>query len=365
VEPGDATWCFPGRLDDAVALEAAVAANPRDAVAWKLLGHWRYGVGRAADALAAWRTSAELDPADPVVWRNIGLSSYNHLGDPAAARSAYDRALAVAGPDAKLLVESDRLDARLGVPPGDRLARLLKDRELVETRDDATIVLADLLLTADRTDEARELLLGRAFQPWEGGEGEVLRVWDRLCRRVGDPAAALDPPASLGEARHPLASTAALHLLLGDVRAETGDRSGAAEAWERAAADRGDFLAMSAQPHSEATSSTVLALRRLGRDAEAAELTGSLREFVDELAASPAGVDYFATSLPSMLLFTEDPEETQARRVLFLRAQLDVLDGAPERARERLDALLAQDPHHTDALDLHVELPARDPLEVQ
>ncbi len=144
-EPGDTTWCFPGRLDDAFVLEAAVVADPGDAVARKLLGHWRYGVGRPADALAAWRTSAELDPSDPVVWRNIGLASYNHVGDPAAARSAYDRALAVAGPDAKLLVESDRLDARLGVPPGERLARLLKDRELVETRDDATIVLADLL----------------------------------------------------------------------------------------------------------------------------------------------------------------------------------------------------------------------------
>ncbi len=365
-EPNDTTWCFPGRLDDALALEAAVVANPRDAVAWKLLGHWRYGVGRAADALAAWRTSAELDPSDPVVWRNIGLASYNHLGDPVAARRAYDRALAVAGPDAKLLVESDRLDARLGVPPGDRLARLLDNRELVETRDDATIVLADLLLTAGRVDAARALLLGRAFQPWEGGEGEVLRVWDRLCRRTRDPAAALDPPASLGEARHPLASTAALHLLLGDVHAEAGEHRNAAAAWERAAADRGDFLAMSAQPHSEATSSTVLALRRLGRDAEAAELTGSLRKFVDELAGSPAVVDYFATSLPSMLLFTEDPAEAQRRRVLFLRAQLDVLDGAPEKARERLDTLLAEDPHHTDALDLSAALTtARDPLEVQ
>jgi len=364
-DPGNTTWCFPGRLDDALALEAAVSADPGDAVAWALLGHWRYAAGRADDALVAWRASADLDPTDPVVWRNIGLAAYNHLADPAAARSAYDRALAVSGPDAKLLVESDRLDARLGVLPAERLERLLAVRELVETRDDATITLADLLLTAGRPADARVLLLGRAFQPWEGGEGEVLRVWDRLCRLTRDPAAALDPPASLGEARHPLASTAALHLLLGDVCVEAGDRAGALAAWELAAADRGDFLAMTAQPHSEATFSTVLALRRLGRDVEAADLTAALRDFIDELAATPAAVDYFATSLPSMLLFTEDPAEAQWRRVLFLRAQLDVLDGAPERAHERLAALLAQDPHHTDALDLSAELAARDLLEVQ
>ena len=40
----------------------------------------------------------------------------------------------------------------------------------------------------------------------------------------------------------------------------------------------------------------------------------------------------------------------------FLRAQLDVLDGAPDRARERLDALLADDPHHLDALELSAAL---------
>ncbi|MGI5130688.1 DUF5107 domain-containing protein [Pseudonocardia sp. CA-107938] len=364
-DPGDTTWCFPGRLDDALALEAAVAANPSDAVAWGLLGHWRYAAGRPDDALAAWRASVALDPSDPVVWRNLGLAAHNHLGDAAAARDAYDRALAVAGPDARLLIESDRLDARRGVPPAQRLERLLAARGLVETRDDATVALADLLLTAGRTDDARALLLGRTFQPWEGGEGEVLRVWDRLCRLTRDPAAALAPPPSLGEARHPLAATAALHLLLGDVHAEAGDHPSAEDAWERAAADRGDFLSMSTQPFSEATFSAVLALRRLGRSAEAGELTEALRGFVDQLAGTPAVVDYFATSLPSMLLFTEDPAEVQRRRVLFLRAQLDVLDGTPDRARTRLADLLDLDPHHTDALDLAADLATRDLLEVQ
>jgi uncharacterized protein HemY len=108
---------------------------------------------------------------------------------------------------------------------------------------------------------------------------------------------------------------------------------------------------MSAEPHSEATYHCVLALRRLGRGADAAGRTESLRAWVDGLDAAPVAVDYFATSLPSMLLFAEDPA-ARRRRVAFLRAQLDVLDGAPERARERLDALLHDDPHHLDALEL-------------
>ncbi|MEJ3653649.1 DUF5107 domain-containing protein [Actinomycetes bacterium KLBMP 9759] len=357
----DTTWCFPSRLDDVAVLDAA---DPSDPVASALRGHWLYAAGRPDDALAAWRASAADDPSDPVVWRNIGLAAFNHLHDAAAARGAYDRALAVAGRDARLVVESDRLDARRGVRPERRLERLLQVRELVETRDDATVALADLLLTAGRLDDARALLLGRTFQPWEGGEGEVLRVWDRLCRLSRDPDAALDPPRTLGEARHPLASTAALHLLRGDLHAAAGNHAGAAQAWRLAAAEQGDFRAMSAQTHSEATYASVLALRRLGRDTDAAALTDALRGFCEDLAATPAAVDFFATSLPSMLLFTEDPADAQERRLLLLRAQLDVLDGDHERARERLGALLELDPHHVDAIDLAVDL-ARHPLEVQ
>ncbi len=331
----DATWCFPSRLDDIAVLQRA---DPGDPLPVPQLGHWRYAVGRADAAIAAW----------------------NHLGDADEARAAYERALAVAGPDARLVFESDQLDARRGVRPQQRLDRLLDARGLVETRDDATVALAHLLLTAGRLEEARALLLGRTFQPWEGGEGEVLRAWDRLCRlaaaRPGGSAvaavdAALDPPASLGEARHPLASTAALQLLRGDALAAAGDEDAARAAWELAAPD-GDFRAMSADPHSEATYSSVLALRRLGRHVEARDRAESLRAWVDALDAAPATVDNFATTLPSMLLFALTPAVEKRRRVAFLRAQLDVLDGAPGRARERLDALLSDDPHHIDALEL-------------
>ncbi|WP_410648861.1 DUF5107 domain-containing protein [Amycolatopsis sp. cmx-4-54] len=341
----DATWCFPSRLDDALTLERAADSDDTDARARALLGHWLYANGRPDDACAAWNAAAAIDPDDPVVWRNLGLAAFNHLGDADQACAAYDSALAVAGDDARLIFERDQLSARRGVPPGQRLDWLLRNRALVETRDDATLELAHLLITADRLDEARELLLGRTFQPWEGGEGDVLRVWDRLCRARSTVDDAFAPPESLSESRHPLANTAQLHLMRGDV---LGDRA----AWELAAAQQGDFVGMSTQPYSEATYSSVLALRRLGRTEEADRLTEALRAFCDTVEASPPTVDYFATSLPSMLLFTEDLAAAQRRRVAFLRAQLDILDGQNASAGDRLAALLAEDPHHVDALDL-------------
>ena len=71
---GDRTWNFASRLDDVAALEAALAADPDDATAAALLGHWCYAHDRADEAIEHWRRSAELDPDDPVVWRNLAVA---------------------------------------------------------------------------------------------------------------------------------------------------------------------------------------------------------------------------------------------------------------------------------------------------
>jgi hypothetical protein len=174
----------------------------------------------------------------------------------------------------------------------------------------------------------------------------------RAVQAVDAVEAALHPPASLGEARHPLANTAELHLLRGDAMAAAGDLDAAREAWQLAAAQQGHFHAMAVHAYSEATAPSVLALRRLGREADARHLTAGLRAHCESLASICPAVDYFATSLPSMLLFAEDPTRERDRRLAFLHAQLDLLDGHEAEAVERLVALLKEDPNHTDALDL-------------
>ena len=362
---GDRTWNFAARLDDVGALEAALAADPDDPTAAALLGHWCFAHGRPADALTHWRRSAELDADDPVVWRNIGLAAFNHEHDPVAAVAAYDRALDVAPNDARLLFESDQLLERIGVPPDVRLRRLEAHRELVGERDDLAIAYVHLLLAAGRTDDALTVLDGHAFQPWEGGEGQVLRAWDRTrlalgerARHAGDPEtavaqveAALAPPPALGEARHPLANPARLLLALGDA-ASTLDPERAADAWRRAADAVGDFTEMSPQTYSENTYFSVLAARRLGDDAFAERLVAGLTEHAARLAETPATIDYFATSLPALMLFDDDPQHRRDLTVSLIRAQLAVLVGDLTEARGLLDTVLAADPSHELALDL-------------
>ncbi|SEF00963.1 DUF5107 domain-containing protein [Ruania alba] len=359
----DRTWCFPGRLSDALMLTRA--AQRHDPVAQVLLGHWLYAAGRKDEALTAW-TSGARGAGDAVVHRNVGLALVTVAGDLDGARTAYDRALALAPGHPRILRESDQLDRRRGTPIAERLAHLQAAERAVAERDDLAAEVAHLLVCSGDPSDAYRILSSRQFQPWEGGEGEVLRVWERTCaalarrelaeQRLEEADAwvrkAIAPPSSLGEDRHPLATTSALQLLAGDVANADGRAEDAERAWSIAATQVGDFRTMSASRHSEATFHSVLALRRLGLLSEAAALTEDLREFTDDLAASTPVIDYFATSLPEMMLFPPDLSVQRDMRVQFLRAQLSVLDGDLPAAVARLHTILTTVPDHPDVHDL-------------
>ncbi|RCK70184.1 DUF5107 domain-containing protein [Desertihabitans brevis] len=389
----DARWCFPGRLEDAtllasvlapapvhdingthptragdvlddlIALTPGATAHPRAAT---LLGLWAYSVGRHTEAAALWEAATDADPADAMAWRNLGVHRVNQLGDLDGGQEAYRAAVAADPADPRLRYEQDQLAALAGTGAAERLAAWREVPELAARRDDATLEVAELMTTTGEAAAAVELVRSRVFQPWEGGEGKVLAAWERAHLRLAltaladDRAAeavqhlttALEPdPAVLGEARHPLAATAQLHLLLGDAEQRAGRADAARTAWEQAAGQRGDFQAMATQTHSETTFWTVLALRRLGRDPEAQRLTEELRAFRDDYAATEPRVEFFATSLPELLLFEEDPVVVRDRRVAFFDAQLALLDGATERASRQLaDASLAASTHAADLL---------------
>jgi hypothetical protein len=248
--------------------------------------------------------------------------------------------------------------------------RLESARALIGARDDATVEPAHLYLDVDRPDQARVLLAGRHFQPREGGEGKALAACDRTCPALAECAmgegrpeqavalveAALSPPQTLGGARHPLADPAHLHLLRGDALDAVGGPDAARAAWRVAADTEGDFRLMSTESHSEATYARVLAMRRLDQDDASTATVVGLTRFCEQLEASPATVDYFATSLPDLLLFTADQRTLVSRRVAFLRARLDVLAGDTAAALARLRFLLAEDPSRHAARDLKRDL---------
>ena len=362
----DASWCFPVRLDDVDVLSLL----PADGRASGLLGHWLYAHDRPADAIAAWERAVVADPADVISWRNLGLAAINRTGDPLRAREAYDSALRVAPDDAQLIVERDQLALVTGADPLSRRAYLEAHAQLLLDRDAPVLELAHLCLDLDDPDPAHALLAERVFGAAEGGEGHVLGAWERtqlaLARRAmsaGDVEgaivlvdAAIDPPSTLGEARHPLTNPAHLHLARGDALERGGDRDGAEQAWRRAADGEADVRTVHAEAFSETTYFSVLGQRRLGNLDQADRTVAALTAYVERLRDMPAAVDYFATSMETRLVFSEDLALTMERRAAFLSAQLDALRGDVDSARERLRHLIDDAPSHHAARDLAASL---------
>jgi len=358
--------CFPARLEEIAILQHAIAANPRDARAPFYLGHLLYDRRRHREAIALWQRAVKAEPGNAVAWRNLGLGYFNILAQPAKARRAYEAAFRANPRDARLLQERDQLWKRLRESPAKRLRALEQHPALVAARDDLSVEFAALLNQTGRSAEAQRLLAARRFQPWEGGEGQALGqhvrthlLLGRAALTAGDApgaaalfAAALTAPGNLGEAKHLLANQSDIHFWLGEAWAAAGGLAAAREQWTKAATFRGDFQQMSVRAFSEQTYDTALASRRLGRNAKATRLLRELLAYARQLARAPAVIDYFATSLPTMLLFTDDLAARQRTAALFLEAQARLGLGQAAPARRLLREVLRRDPSHMAARDL-------------
>jgi tetratricopeptide (TPR) repeat protein len=359
-------YCFPARLEEIAILEAAMAANPGDARAPYYLGNLFYDRRRHAEAIRLWEKAAGLDATFSIVWRNLGIGYFNIHGKPAKARAAYDHAFKANPHDARLLYERDQLWKRLGEKPAQRLRELELRLDLVQQRDDLSVELCALYNQTGQPDKALALVTARNFQPWEGGEGGPFGQWVRSHVALGRAAlaagnnacarehfaAALTAPRNLGEARHLLANQSDIHYWLGCAHAANGDARQAKANWRAAATFKGDFQEMSVRAFSEMTYYSALAWEKLGQRAKANRLFRDLLGYAQKLQKARAKIDYFATSLPTMLLFDDDLQQRQETTALFLQAQARFGLGQKARANQLLSVVLKRDPNHPLAADL-------------
>jgi len=351
-------------------LQAALVANPKDARAAYYLGNLFYNRRRNREAISQWEQSARFLPAFSIVWRNLGIAYFNILGDAERARAAFDRAFLAGPADARVLYERDQLWKRIGVAPLQRLAELEKFPELTSLRDDLSVELAALYNQTRQHEKALSLIQSRRFQPWEGGEGLALgqhvRTHLALGRRalaIGDFAeakrlfqAASDCPENLGEARHLFANQSDIFYWFGVASNASQDSHSARQWWERAAGQKSDFQEMSVRSFSELTYYTALALARLGRSQHAEALLRSMLEYAEGLMRQEAKIDYFAASLPAMLLFEDDLQKRNCASGMLLEAQAWLGLGDAERAHQLLKRLLDLNPSHALGADLLQQL---------
>jgi tetratricopeptide (TPR) repeat protein len=353
-------YCFPARLEEIAILEDAMRRNPHDARAPYYLGNLFYDLRRHHEAIELWKQATRLDQNFSIAWRNLGLGLFNIAKQPAKARAAYDHACCANPRDARLLFERDQLWKRLGVTPAVRVKVLEKYSMLVAQRDDLSVEFCALCNQVGCHGDALAILSSRKFQPWEGGEGQALGqhvqthlALGRKALAAGDAVGAaghfkqaLTSPPNLAEAKHFLANQSDIHYWLGMALHCQGDPEGAARHWSHSAEFRGDFQEMSVRAFSEMTYFSALSLQRLGQAEAAQKLLRELLAYGKRLAKTPAKIDYFATSLPTMLLFDDDIQFRQGTAALFLQAQALLGLGRKKQARETIDAVLKRDPNH-------------------
>jgi tetratricopeptide (TPR) repeat protein len=360
-------YCFPSRREEIAIFETAMAANPRDPRAPYYLGNLLYDRRRHAEAIRLWEKSAQLDGNFSIVWRNLAIGYFNIHRQAAKARAAYERAFTANPADARLFYERDQLWKRLGEKPEKRLRELEKRLDLVQQRDDLSVELGALYNQTRQHELALAMVRVRNFQPWEGGEGRPLGQWirsnvalGRAALKAGDStravryfSAALTVPQTLGEAKHLLANQSDIHYWLGCALAANGDAKQAKEHWLAAATFQGDFQEMSVRAFSEMTYYSAMAWEKLGQTAKAKKLFRELQAYAQKLQKAEAKIDYFATSLPAMLLFDDDPQFRQGTTALFLQAQALLGLGRKTKAKKILAIVLRRDPNHALAADLN------------
>lgn len=356
----DGRYFFPSSSWEETILSWSAAQNHDDASAPYYLGSLYYDRKRKDDAIASWEEAVKRGCTVSTAFRNLGIAYFNHRKDESRALDWYAEAQRRKPEDGRILFEFDQLKRKVRAKPEQRLAFLLGYPEHIARRDDLAIEVANLLCIRGRCAEALNLLKSRTFQPWEGGEGQAVGVWttaNLLCaeeaERKGELPTAfahcqavLSIPQNLGETWHPLQNQSRVYYKLGTLLEKMGKEVLSHSYFEKSASATGDFSTMAVQAVSENTYYTALSLIRLGKTSEGESLFNRMIEYGRTTAESTAEIDYFATSLPLLLVFNDDIQARSEIHGRFLMALGYAGLGDSARQKSLADAILTEDPCH-------------------
>ncbi len=362
----DSDYCFPNRLEDILALNAAKATNPDGAFAPYYLGCLYYDKRQYDKAYDNWMLSSQLNPQFPTVWRNLALLLFNKQGRHDDAVNNMELAFNLDSTDARIMMELDQLYKRMQKPHDKRLAFLESYRELVEQRDDLLIEYATLLNQAGKYREAKELIDSHTFHPWEGGEGKVTTQYqvarvelamDAMAeQRYGEAMTllreCLDYPHHLGEGKLHGAQENDFHYLLGMACEGLGNTEAARDWYEKAT--HGPQEPAAAMYYNDAKPDKIfyqgMALLRLGRKDEANGRFYKLINYGKNHIFEKVTMDYFAVSLPDLLIWEDSLDVKNQIHCQFMLALGYYGLGDMDRAMRYLSEVEALDINHISVM---------------
>lgn len=315
-------YCFPNRLEAVLALNCAMAHLPRAAKAPYYLGCLYYDKRQYDPAIKAWERSAAADDKFPTVWRNLALAAFNKQGDKDKAVRLMEKAFALDDTDARVLMELDQLYKCMRRPHAERLALLRKYGNLVAKRDDLLLEEITLLNQTEQYEEAKTKLDAHIFHPWEGGEGKVPAQYQfariELAKkaiaegRYADAVSLLEEclvyPHHLGEGKLYGAQDNDFYYLMGVAYDAMNQPDKARQCWLKAT--EGPTEPAAALYYNDAKPDKIfyqgMALLKLGRTGEANGRFHKLVNYGEKHLFDKVRMDYFAVSLPDLLIWEDD-----------------------------------------------------------
>ncbi|HUP13956.1 MAG TPA: hypothetical protein VM187_17165, partial [Niastella sp.] len=273
-------------------------------------------------AINSWELSVERDATFPTAFRNLGIAYFNKRNDENKALRCYETAFALDKTDARVLMELDQLYKRLNKAPKERLAFLEQHSAVVDQRDDLYLERAALHNIIGEHERAYELIMQRQFHPWEGGEGKVsgqyiyslvAMAYKQISLKQYEKAIpfleqAQVYPTGLGEGKLHGAQENDIYYWLGVSYAGVGNNEKAKYFLQKATQGLSEPAA--AMFYNDQQPDKIfyqgLAWDLLGEKEKANQIFSKLVEYGKAHLQDDVKIDYFAVSLPNLLIFEDD-----------------------------------------------------------
>jgi tetratricopeptide (TPR) repeat protein len=301
----------------------------------------------------------------------LALVYFNKANNPLDAIKSMEQAFELDTTDARILMELDQLNKKLGISHVERLTILEKYPELVDFRDDLCLERITLYNLTGKEEKALHMILDRKFHPWEGGEGKITGQYlfsrvelakkaiinNSYVDAIEHLEAAFEYPHNLGEGKLLGAQENDINYWLGCAYEGLGEADKAKIAWETAV--KGLLKPTIAMYYNDQQPDKIfyqgLALLKLERKEEANKRFESLLRYGEEQLKVPFKMDYFAVSLPDLLIFEEDLQERHELHCHYLIGLGQFGLGETEKALVEFERILTKDKNFIGAI-IHKEL---------
>ncbi|MFA0088201.1 DUF5107 domain-containing protein [Vibrio sp. 10N.261.51.F12] len=308
---------------------------PASAFVKHLLASFHYSKKSYQQAAALWREAIAVESNFAHAHRCLAIYAFNKCNDAQQALKHMRTAWELDQSDARVLFELDHLSKRAQVSIQTRLDLLLSHEVMVLKRDDLCCEFLALLNQTENHHKVAQIFEQRIFHPWEGGEGRVTGQFiahkihlaaacideQEFEQAIAYLQAALEYPENLGEGRLVGQTDNDIFFYLAHCYAGLSQTEMAKSHFEKAAAgdlEIGESKYYNDQP-ADYLFFKALAMVQSGRSEQATQVFNDMLVWGKEHISQKVERDFFAVSLPDLIVFDSDIEVTHRVHCLFVQ----------------------------------------------